>query len=99
MVETLTGHVNWVFDLAFHPGGARLASASGDGTVRLWNLKGGQEVLALHGHRARVHGVAFSPDGTSLASVSGDGVVRIWETDLPSPALGQSTLPQAGEAR
>jgi WD40 repeat protein len=35
-VATLTGHANWVYRVAVTPDGARLASASADGTVKLW---------------------------------------------------------------
>jgi len=77
-----TGHTNWIFGLAFHPDGTRIASAGADGTVRLWETAGGREILTLRGHHDRVHGVAFSPNGAHLASASADGVVRIWATEL-----------------
>jgi WD40 repeat protein len=35
----LSGHTNTVAGLAFDPDGNQLASASHDGTVRLWNLE------------------------------------------------------------
>jgi len=39
---TLSGHEDWVHCVALSPDGARLASGSADGTVRLWNTADGK---------------------------------------------------------
>jgi WD40 repeat protein len=60
--------------------GARLlASASGDGTVRVWDVTSGTERVRLSGHDGSVLSVVFSPDGTRLASGGEDGTVRVWD--------------------
>ncbi len=73
------GHRSGVLAVAFHPFEPLLATASGDGTARLWSLSDGTAMATLDGHYGPVTGVAFSSDGRSLASSSTDGTVRLWD--------------------
>jgi WD40 repeat protein len=74
--------------VVFSPNGRLLATADGDGTVRLWNPATGQPVGAPlpvdASGNGGVNAVAFSPDGRLLATAGGDGTVRLWD-----PATGQ----------
>jgi eukaryotic-like serine/threonine-protein kinase len=74
----LIGHRASVRSVAWSPDGARLATASWDGTARVWDA-GGREMLSLHGHQGQVNSVAWSPDGTRLATAGWDGTARIWD--------------------
>mmetsp|Transcript_7244 Transcript_7244/g.11093 ORF Transcript_7244/g.11093 Transcript_7244/m.11093 type:complete len:857 (+) Transcript_7244:48-2618(+) len=55
-----------------------LATASFDGSVRLWNVQNGTCIQVFSRHRDSVYSVAFSPSGNYLASGSLAGQLYIW---------------------
>jgi WD40 repeat protein len=64
-----------------HADGLRLASGSVDGTIRIWDVKTGKQIVESplrHGNL--VQSVAFSQDGRFLASGGGDHVIKVWST-------------------
>lgn len=80
-VLTLTGHTGDVVDAVFDPMGSRVATASMDGTVRVWNSSTGILEVTFDVAGAPPLIPAFSNDGTKLATTSFDGTTRIWNLD------------------
>jgi WD40 repeat protein len=74
----LAGHEGEVVDISFSPDGNIIATASQDGTVKLWNLEGKQIKSFSAANNAKFWGISFSPKGQILAAASTDGTVRLW---------------------
>jgi WD40 repeat protein len=68
------------YGAAFSPDGERVASAGGDGAVKIWNSRTGDVVQTiLHAHTDSVASVAFHPDGKHLASAGADRKAKVWD--------------------
>ena len=77
---TYHGHTAFLRGVSWSPDGRRIASASDDGTVQVWDAFTGAQPLTYKEHTGAVMSVAWSPDGTFLASGSQDRTLRVWDT-------------------
>jgi len=80
-LTTLTGHTGKVQDVTFSRDGSKVATASEDGTARVWDPATGEQLQVLRDN-GTVAAVAFNPDGSKLASLNYDGIARVWALDL-----------------
>ena len=80
-IATLEGHSGSIGFMIFLADGSRLASASEDGTIRLWDISGaGCCITTFEGHSSWVGSIAIPADGSRLASASGDTTIRLWDS-------------------
>jgi WD40 repeat protein len=105
----LTGHQGSINALAISPdtpqgtGNHWLATGSGDGTARLWDISAllntglgaagpTANPIVLSGHEHSISGVAFSPDGHWLATGDDGGIARLWNLESADPSSEPVTL-------
>ncbi len=72
-----------VHGLAFSPDGRWLGTSGVDGSVRLWEVATGQEVLRLNGHAGDVKQVAFGADSRTVLSCGEDAQAYLWTLRPP----------------
>jgi WD40 repeat protein len=95
----LPGHAKGVSSIAFAPDSTMLASASPDGSVRLWEhgIASGRLLRTLPAAKAgqplqAVTAVAFMPDGDGLAMSTSAGTVRV--VDFNGGKLSRASIGQ-----
>ena len=81
VIRTLTGHDGAVRQATFSPDGEHIATASADGSVRIWDAESGLFLRRMGDHPGGASGLSYSPSGERLASFGVDQAVRIWDTD------------------
>ncbi|OLY80300.1 Bromodomain and WD repeat-containing protein 3 [Smittium mucronatum] len=89
LIQTLRGHRDVITDMSLNFENTLLASASSDGTVRIWNLKSGKPEAVLTGSinspKKGIINVHFSPSPIPqtryLAAVAEDGNCYLYKWD------------------
>ncbi len=79
LVYIYHGHSDLVVALTWSPDSRRIASASADKTVQVWDAVDGGQVYIYRGHDGFVWAVAWSPDSRRIASGSSDSTVQVWD--------------------
>ena len=79
-LQTLGTHSNTVNDVVFSPKGDLLATCSGDGTVKLWDMVRRHEIATLW-HGESVRAAVFLAERKQLATACADGLLRVWDLE------------------
>ena len=80
LLRVLAPGADIVHDVAWSPGGERIAVASSDATVRIFDAERGTLVRTIPGHRDWVLAVTWSPDGSRIATGSRDRTAKVFES-------------------
>jgi len=81
LLRDLVGHASVVTACAVTPDGRRVVSASGDRTLKVWDLGSGRLLITLEGHAGPVTACAVTPDGRRVVSASWDRTLELWDLD------------------
>jgi WD40 repeat protein len=87
-LRTLTGHQDGILSLSWSSDNQRLATASDDKNLKMWNPITGELLFTLGegvGHSSGVLDVDWSPDQTRLVSGSRDFKIRVWYANNGTP--------------
>ncbi|KAF8836597.1 WD40 repeat-like protein [Paxillus ammoniavirescens] len=80
-LTTISGHENYISNIAYLPGGKRVVSCSDDKTVRIWNVENGEQEGSSMEHEDRVYGLAVTRDGKRILSGSEDKKIKVWDVE------------------
>ena len=76
---TLSGHRDWITDVAWSGDGKRVVTASFDHTARIWNADGTGAPIELVGHTGEILAIGYFSDGERVVTASADHTARIWK--------------------
>jgi len=79
--QTLSGHDHIVTAVAFSPSGERIASASVDTKIKIWDARTGTNIMTLLGHDSWIRCMSFSRDGKRVISGGTDKKIKIWDAE------------------
>ena len=77
--KVFNGHRDVINSVSWNHDNSKIATASADNRIHIWDVATGSCMHILRGHTAEVASVSWSPAGDKLASASYDHTVRIWD--------------------
>jgi WD40 repeat protein len=88
-------HTEWIGTVEWSPDGERIASAGGDGVIRIWEASSERNLVTYRGHAdgplsrifTKIWQASWSPDGQYIASSGSGPTVRIWEASTGKDIL------------
>lgn len=78
VVDTWEGHSATPMAIAIDSSGTRLATGADDGTVRVWDLATGGELMVLGAGTGSIDGVAFLPGDQRLVATGSERLLRVY---------------------
>lgn len=80
-IRTFIGHMNetLVNSINFNTAGDKFITSAWDGTIRVWDLLSGLQLLKIKAHPGGVYSAKFDPSGKYIISGGDDFMVRMWD--------------------
>lgn len=93
-VVPLYGHSDAIDAIASSPDGRYLATASADGTARIFDAATGRSIAVLAGDGAPLKDVRFATGDGLVLTVDELGVVRVWDAGVGEPLTKLARAPR-----
>ena len=79
LLQSWRAHADTIYGFACSADHTKLATASGDKLIKVWEIATGKELSQLEGHSAQVLAVAFNSNATQVASSGADKDLKVWD--------------------
>jgi WD40 repeat protein len=80
----LQSHTETISCVCYNSDGSKIASASWDRSVKIWDASIGNILCTLEGHADSVMSVAFNAEASLIVTASEDQTVRLWDAVVGS---------------
>jgi WD40 repeat protein len=80
-IRTFIGHTNetLVNSINFNTSGDKFITSAWDGTIRVWDLLSGLQLIKIKAHPGGVYSAKFDPSGKYIISGGDDFLVKLWD--------------------
>ncbi len=86
-LKRIDAHAAAIFDITFSPQGDKVATAAGDGTIKVFTWPDLTAVATMSRSKEAVWSVLFSQDGNQLISGGADRRVQLWNLATASSVM------------
>ncbi|KIJ04490.1 hypothetical protein PAXINDRAFT_22221, partial [Paxillus involutus ATCC 200175] len=80
-LTTISGHEGYITRVAYLPGGERVVTCSDHKTIRIWNVKKGEQEGTSMVHEYWIYDFAVTRDGKRILSGGIDSRIRVWDVE------------------
>jgi WD40 repeat protein/DNA-binding SARP family transcriptional activator len=79
VIQRYEGHQAYLNNVAYSIDGTRLATTSGDGSAKIWDVKTGQPLISISSGNAEFISIAFHPSDQIIATGDSAGFAKLWD--------------------
>lgn len=78
VITTIQAHSGPVYAVDCSPDGTRIATASRDGSARIFDMHTGATIAEIEGHQDSIYDIRFSREGSLVVTGGRNGLAKVW---------------------